>query len=131
MSKSLNERIKAGMEMYLEGQICKYKMNVEVLLHNQAGVAEHPDLMETIETELGKIADFEDKLEVLKKHFQNGANIVSKYARHDNSNKKRNRHKSYYEMNKGTRIKKVGFTKNNGEENEKCDFSIYGLKSER
>ncbi len=50
---------------------------------------------------------------------------MSKYARHDNSNKKRNRHKSYYEMNKGTRIKKVG-RPTNGEDNEKCDISIHG-----
>jgi len=52
---------------------------------------------------------------------------VSKYARHDSSNKKRNRHKSYYEMNKGTRIKRVG--RSSGVNNEKCDFSIHDHES--
>ena len=29
------------------------------------GVAEHPDIMQTIEDELGKIAEFKDKIEAL------------------------------------------------------------------
>ena len=29
------------------------------------GVAEHPDIMQTIEDELGRIAEFKDKLEAL------------------------------------------------------------------
>ena len=29
------------------------------------GVAEHPDIMQTIEDELGKIAEYKDKLEAL------------------------------------------------------------------
>ena len=36
------------------------------------GVAEHSDHLETIEKELGIIAEYEDKLEVLKKYFGNG-----------------------------------------------------------
>ena len=33
------------------------------------GVAEHPDIMETIEKELGIIAEYDDKLEMLDKYF--------------------------------------------------------------
>jgi len=32
-------------------------------------VAEHPDVMETIEKELAMMADYEDKLEMLNKYF--------------------------------------------------------------
>ena len=39
-------------------------------MSNEAGVAEHPDIMETIEKELGIIAEYDDKLSVLKKYFQ-------------------------------------------------------------
>ena len=44
-------------------------MNVEVLLENGVGVAEHPDVMETIEKELAIIAEYDDKLSVLKKYI--------------------------------------------------------------
>ena len=44
-------------------------MNVRVLTEKNVGLAEHGDLMITIESELDKIAHFEDRLEVLKKHF--------------------------------------------------------------
>ena len=33
------------------------------------GVAEHPDIMETIEKELEIIAEYDDKLEIIKKYF--------------------------------------------------------------
>ena len=44
-------------------------MNVENLLQNTVGVAEHPDIMETIEKELAVIAEYDDKLSVLNKYF--------------------------------------------------------------
>ena len=44
-------------------------MNVRVLTEKRVGLAEHGDLIITIEEELDKLANFEDRLEVLKKHF--------------------------------------------------------------
>ena len=52
-----------------EGEIEKHRMNVEILLQNRVGVAEHPDIMETIEKELAVIAEYDDKLSVLNKYF--------------------------------------------------------------
>ena len=52
-----------------EGEIEKHRMNVENLLQNTVGVAEHPDIMETIEKELAVIAEYNDKLSVLNKYF--------------------------------------------------------------
>ena len=40
------------------------------MLENTVGVGEHPNITETIEQELEIIAGFEDKLDVLKKHFK-------------------------------------------------------------
>ena len=54
-----------------EGEIEKHRMNVEILLQNTVGVAEHPDIMETIEKELAVIAEYDDKLSVLNKYFPN------------------------------------------------------------
>jgi len=71
---SLNFRddlIKAS-EKQFEALIHKHRINVEVLLENGVGVAEHPDIMETIEKEIGIIAEYEDKLSVLRKYFKSG-----------------------------------------------------------
>ena len=57
--------IRKNMKLYLEGQIAKHTINAQVFMKNPVGVAEHPDTMETIEEELGKIAEFQDKLNAL------------------------------------------------------------------
>ena len=57
-------------ELYFRAQIEKHKVNVENLLENQVGVAEHPDIVETIEKELQVIANYDEKLNVLQKYFK-------------------------------------------------------------
>ncbi len=57
--------IRKNMKQYLEGQIAKHTINAQVFMKNPVGVAEHPDTMATIEEELGKIAEFQDKLNAL------------------------------------------------------------------
>ena len=51
------------------GHINKHIANIEVLLNNPAGIGEHRDIQEAIEIELGHIADYHDKLEMLNKFF--------------------------------------------------------------
>ena len=58
-----------AMRTYLKGNIDIHVANVRLHLTNPVGVAEHPDHIETIEKELGIIAEFEDKLSVLEKYF--------------------------------------------------------------
>jgi hypothetical protein len=59
-----------ALESYLQGNIDKHVANVKLHAEAAVGVAEHPDHIETIEKELGKIAEFEDRLEVLRKYFK-------------------------------------------------------------
>jgi hypothetical protein len=54
---------------HFESHIEKHRMNVEIMLHNGVGVAEHPDVMETIEIELAQMAEYHDKLEMLNTYF--------------------------------------------------------------
>ena len=63
-------------ELYFNAQIEKHKVNVENLLENLVGVADHSDIVETIEKELEVIAGYDDKLNVLQKYFK--GNIGSK-----------------------------------------------------
>ena len=61
--------LKASKLLY-KAQIEKHKVNVENMLNNTVGVAEHPDIVETIEKEISIIAEYDDKLKVLKKYFR-------------------------------------------------------------
>ena len=69
METMRNEIIKASI-MHFEAHIKKHIVNVENLMINTVGVAEHPDIMDTIEKELAIIAEYDDKLSVLKKYFE-------------------------------------------------------------
>tara|TARA_E500000318_G_scaffold10679_1_gene9460 strand:+ start:221 stop:454 length:234 start_codon:yes stop_codon:yes gene_type:complete len=60
--------IKAS-ELHFKAHIEKHRINIENLLEKGVGVAEHPDIMKTIEKELEIMAEYDDKLSVLKKYF--------------------------------------------------------------
>jgi hypothetical protein len=53
----------------LQGEIEVAKANVLVYQRNPAGIGEHSDIVETIEKEVAKIAEAEDKIESINKHF--------------------------------------------------------------
>ena len=67
--KAIKEKLKYAFLFHAEGHIKKHKANVDVFLENPAGVAEHPDVLETIEKELAIIAEYDDQLEMLNKYF--------------------------------------------------------------
>jgi len=63
-----NDILKASASQF-KALIERHRVNVENLLQNTMGIAEHPDIMATIESELEKIAEYDDKLYVLEKYF--------------------------------------------------------------
>ena len=65
MRKNLIEASKLHFKAHIE----KHRVNIENLLENGVGVAEHPDIMQTVEKELEIIAEYDDELEMLKKYF--------------------------------------------------------------
>ena len=65
----MRDQIINAIKQHAEGHIAKHKANVEVLLQKTAGIAEHPDTLETIEKELDIIDEYDDQLEILKKYF--------------------------------------------------------------
>ena len=56
----------------LEGEIAMARANIQVYTKNAAGIGEHPDVVEAIETHIHKIAEAEDKIAVCKDHFGTG-----------------------------------------------------------
>ena len=69
-----------AQQTYLLGYINKHVANIEILLNNPVGISgvddKHQDIQEAIEVELGKIADYHDKLEMLQKFFTKKAEPV-------------------------------------------------------
>ena len=55
---------------HLEGQVAYHRANCRVYLRNPVGIGEHPDVMESIKSELSKLAEVEDMLNALKKHLK-------------------------------------------------------------
>lgn len=54
---------------HFQSHIDKHRMNVEVMLNNPMALHDHTDWMQAMEDEIAHIAEYEDKLEVLNKHF--------------------------------------------------------------
>ena len=71
-----------AQQTYLLGYINKHVANIEILLNNPVGISgvddKHQDIQEAIEVELGKIADYHDKLEMLQKFFTKKEEPVEK-----------------------------------------------------
>ena len=67
----MREMLIGAARTYYMGMINKHIANIEILLTNPVGIGEdsHQDIQAVIEVELGKIADYHDKLEMLQKFF--------------------------------------------------------------
>ena len=64
MSKFIN-----ALSKRYEAEIETAKANIDVYIRHPAGIGEHPDLAAAVDSQVGVIANAEDKLEVLKKHY--------------------------------------------------------------
>ena len=67
----MREMLISAARTYYMGMINKHVANVEILLTNPVGIGEdsHQDIQAVIEIEMGKIADYHDKLDMLQKFF--------------------------------------------------------------
>ena len=59
-----------AVRKHAEGHIAKHKANVLVYLNNPAGIGEHPDVVQAIETQIEAIANAEEKIETIHKHYR-------------------------------------------------------------
>jgi hypothetical protein len=68
----MREQLLAALRAYYVGHIEKHKMNIENLIMNNVGVAEHPDHMDTISKEVEGLARYDESLQMLDKYFSEG-----------------------------------------------------------
>ena len=65
----MDYNIVKALKKKLEGDIERSKCNINVYLNQSVGIGEHIDIVETVEKELTKLAEAEDKLETLINNF--------------------------------------------------------------
>ena len=58
-----------AIKKHNEGKIALHKANVTIYLNNPAGIGEHSDIAEAVEAELLKIAEAQDVIDMIDKHF--------------------------------------------------------------
>tara|TARA_R100001591_G_scaffold2912_4_gene7245 strand:+ start:910 stop:1149 length:240 start_codon:yes stop_codon:yes gene_type:complete len=60
----------AALKSFYVGNINRHIANVEVYLRMPVGIGEHSDIQESIDKEIEKIAQFDDKLAMVMKYFE-------------------------------------------------------------
>jgi len=61
--------LKALVKRY-EADIAAAKANIQTYIDNPVGIGEHSDLVSAVDFEVAKLAEAEDKLKVLLKHYE-------------------------------------------------------------
>lgn len=56
----------------LKTNIKKHQMNIDIMLDNPRAIHDHTDFMGAIESEIAKIAEYHDKLEVIDTYWPYG-----------------------------------------------------------
>ena len=59
-----------ALKSFYVGNINRHIANVEVYLRMTVGIGEHSDIQETIDKEIEKIAQFDDRLAMVMKYFE-------------------------------------------------------------
>ena len=65
----MREKLLEAFVSHAKGHIDKHVANIEVYLHNPAGIGEHSDIIESMEIEMKQVSEYDDMLEMAKKYF--------------------------------------------------------------
>lgn len=65
----MRDQLVDTLRVNFSASILKHKMNVEIMLKKPMAIHDHTDWMGAVENEIAMIAEYEDKLSVLNKHF--------------------------------------------------------------
>tara|TARA_B100001564_G_C20401215_1_gene561309 strand:- start:441 stop:719 length:279 start_codon:yes stop_codon:yes gene_type:complete len=66
---SMSTQLVKAARMHAEGELERAKTNILVYMNQSVGIGEHSDIVEAIQKELDTMAMAEDRIEMLKKHF--------------------------------------------------------------
>ena len=69
MSIYSGTKLYEALKAKYEAEIMEAKANIEIYLDNKVGVAEHPNIVESLDELIEKLAGAEDKLRTLKQNY--------------------------------------------------------------
>ena len=65
----MHQQILQALVKKYEAQIAEAKATIDIYLSNPGGIGEHPQHLEEIDKLMGNVADAEDKLDVVRRHW--------------------------------------------------------------
>ena len=69
MSVYSGTKLYEALKARYEAEIMEAKANIEIYLDNKVGVAEHPNVVESLDKLIEQLASAEDKLRTLKQNY--------------------------------------------------------------
>ena len=64
-NNQLGKELIEALEQQYRGNIASARANVRVYLENPAGIGEHPDVVQALDTQIAIIAEHQEQLEIL------------------------------------------------------------------
>ena len=62
----VGEALLMALELKYEGDIAIGRANIEVYMDNSAGIGEHPDIVNAVDSQIEKVAEASEKLDVVR-----------------------------------------------------------------
>ena len=62
----VGEALLLALELKYEGAIAIGRANIEVYMDNSAGIGEHPDIVNAVDSQIEKVAEASEKLDVVR-----------------------------------------------------------------
>jgi len=62
----VGEALLLALELKYEGDIAIGKANIDVYMGNAAGIGEHPDIVNAVDSQIEKVAEASEKLDVVR-----------------------------------------------------------------
>ena len=62
----VGEALLLALELKYEGDIAIGRANIEVYMDNAAGIGEHPDIVNAVDSQIEKVAEASEKLDVVR-----------------------------------------------------------------
>ena len=62
----VGEALLLALELKYEGDIAIGKANIDVYMSNAAGIGEHPDIVNAVDSQIDKVAEASEKLDVVR-----------------------------------------------------------------
>ena len=66
----MREKILKALLAHAQGDLQKHLANIEIYMNNPVGIAEHPGVLDAIESELHEAARYEDHINIINKYLK-------------------------------------------------------------